>query len=485
MIDKSPMFTTNRENLYQVTATHIPGKGTTSIFILMFHALVKLLSPHTPCSVSAKSCLDCNSNTGEVPLVCEAHFVCSDCLVKRTESIAHSGDLLACNACNQVTRSSKSNKVDTYRDAVLQKQHTDAKDKTGEHQPQQKPQKPPQPPNGIWIFVNDSNIWIEAKKLQSKQKMFKTSEDHRVRMDMGKLADVLARGRPVRQGKLYGSEPPKIDTVWQKIREQGWEVDTSQRTTFKHGKEKQIITKFVVDVVSLAEKVPPEKRSSIILVSGDASIIPAIEKVVEADGWNVEIYMWSHATSKQIQQLQSKHRDRVTVSSLDPYLGDVTFTSMRFDSSNKNFLEMAKKSSVVFTVDPDSNSFPNHIPTDQWMSRLEELAQWPCQYYWYNHPQTEQKNKLVVVFKQDSKSGLFNVATFLAKVTSGTKYQIPSVVRAQSFLDFMATDQLDRLGGDFEQIGQFDQYDVIQLDSVYVTNSNAQVTKWNPHLITS
>ena len=72
-----------------------------------------------------------------------------------------------------------------------------------------------------WIFVYDSNIWIVAKKLQSRLKKFKTGEDHRVRIDMGKLGDVLANGRTIMKGTLYGSEPPRIDTVWKKIEERG------------------------------------------------------------------------------------------------------------------------------------------------------------------------------------------------------------------------------------------------------------------------
>ena len=63
---------------------------------------------------------------------------------------------------------------------------------------------------GIWIFVHQSNMWIEAKKLYGRQKGFKSDQDHRVRIDMGKLADVLAGGREEVKGKLYGSEPPPI-----------------------------------------------------------------------------------------------------------------------------------------------------------------------------------------------------------------------------------------------------------------------------------
>ena len=47
----------------------------------------------------------------------------------------------------------------------------------------------------IWIYVDDSNIWITAKKLAAKK--MKTKEDHRVRIDVGRLTDVVAKGREV------------------------------------------------------------------------------------------------------------------------------------------------------------------------------------------------------------------------------------------------------------------------------------------------
>ena len=116
---------------------------------------------------------------------------------------------------------------------------------------------------------------------------------------MGKLADVLAGGREEVKGKLYGSEPPPIDTVWKKIRERGWEVLTSQRSQLT-GKEKQVHTKLVTDVISLACKTPIHERTTIILVTGDANVIPAIEGVLGEEQWKVEVYMWANAISNQL-----------------------------------------------------------------------------------------------------------------------------------------------------------------------------------------
>ena len=406
---------------------------------------------------------------------------------KPTGIHVYSKGALTCDICNSVATTHTDHSY-PYRDALLHEQqittHVQLTNPCKDEQQRLSIATVPTSTRGVWIFVNDSNVWIEAKKLQSKQKMFKTSEDHRVRMDMGKLTDVLAKQRPIIEGNLYGSEPPSIDTVWKRIHERGWKVHTSQRTS--RGKEKQTNTRLVADIIVLAETIPPEKRSSIILVTGDASVIPAIERVVEIEDWNVEVYMWSHATSKQLHKLHSKHGSRVTVSSLDPYLNDITFTNMKFNYTNKNFLEMVKNSSLVFTILPDSKWFPGYVPTDQWMRRLEEIAEQPCQYYWYHHPKIGQTNKLVIVFKRDSKDTTFDVSTLQKIMTASNKIQIPSVVRVQTFADFESSDRLDQFGGDFEQLGIFNPNDVqnaFQSDFVYVTctSSNGQISKWNPH----
>ena len=44
----------------------------------------------------------------------------------------------------------------------------------------------------VWIFVDNSNLWINAKQLAAKKSNMLTEEDHRVRFDIGKLTDVIA-----------------------------------------------------------------------------------------------------------------------------------------------------------------------------------------------------------------------------------------------------------------------------------------------------
>ena len=73
----------------------------------------------------------------------------------------------------------------------------------------------------VFIHVDDSNMWIEAKKRAALKLKLKCVEDPRLRLDIGKVTDVVANGRNVAWGTLYGSEPLPIDSAWQKITEDG------------------------------------------------------------------------------------------------------------------------------------------------------------------------------------------------------------------------------------------------------------------------
>ena len=139
------------------------------------------------------------------------------------------------------------------------------------------------------MFVDDSNIWIAAKELVSKVRKYKTGEDHRVRIDMGKLADVLADGRHIDSATLYGSVPPPIDTVWKKKQEKGWEINCKERSSIT-GQEKGVDTQLAVAVTKTALKTPHEKRGTIIIVTGDADVIPALDEVLEEEIWTCLLY---------------------------------------------------------------------------------------------------------------------------------------------------------------------------------------------------
>ena len=80
----------------------------------------------------------------------------------------------------------------------------------------------------VMVYIDNSNIFNETQKHSARKKRFLGGViDVNCRVDVGKLMRVavhrVARRRVI-HGKLYGSEPPALDTVWKAIREKRIQV---------------------------------------------------------------------------------------------------------------------------------------------------------------------------------------------------------------------------------------------------------------------
>ena len=147
-----------------------------------------------------------------------------------------------------------------------------------------------------------------------------TQEDHRVRFDVGKLTDVILNGRKVNGLNLYGSEPPQVDSVWQKIKEHGWKTNIQQSSQCT-GKEKKVDASMNVDITETACS---NQSGTIAIVSGDADFEPSIKSALKHD-WKVEVYSWEHATSKDLSS-----RTDVKLVYLNEDLERITFVERLF-----------------------------------------------------------------------------------------------------------------------------------------------------------
>ena len=226
------------------------------------------------------------------------------------------------------------------------------------------PIKPPCEDNDhVFIYVDDSNMWIEAKKLAANKLNLKCVEDPRLRLDIGKVTDVVAYNRKVAWGILYGSEPPPIDSVWQKIRERGWKVITTQRSSFT-GKEKQVDHQMVADITALVSGCIV--KGKIVMVSGDADMIPAISKSLQMK-WSTEIWMWGNGVSNALKQLAEENPGLMSINILDSRLEEVTFTNFTFGATKIPDTRSVIIKDIDFT------------PDETWQKKLGEKLGWPFQ----------------------------------------------------------------------------------------------------------
>ena len=210
-------------------------------------------------------------------------------------------------------------------------------------------------------------MWIEAKKLAAKEGNFKCVEDPRLRMDMGKVAEFVAKGREIACHNLYGSEPPPVDTVWEKIKQCGWKVKLSKRS-FYTNKEKQVDHKIVKDITALVSDRSVAK-GTIILVSGDADLIPAIEEGLSKK-WSFEIWMWASGISNALKRLEEEHPESLKIGLLDLHLQDVSFTH----------LELLSKKQLSSAQNSRTAVIKNFEENEGWQKDLTEKLRWPFQF---------------------------------------------------------------------------------------------------------
>ena len=244
----------------------------------------------------------------------------------------------------------------------------------------------------VFIYVDDSNMWIEGKKFAAKQANLKCVEDPRLRLDIGKVTDVVANKRDVAWGILHGSDPPPIDSVWNKIRQRGWQVVTSKRSSFTN-KEKQVDHQMVAHITTLVTDRSVAK-GKIVLVSGDADVIPAIKEGL-CRNWSFEIWMWASGISTALKTLKDENPELLSIHVLDPHLKDISFTNFKF-SDKKVSSQLNHRSAVI----------KNFTVTEGWEKELTEELGWPFQFCWIG-PETltdvKDYKDILLIFQSDVK----------------------------------------------------------------------------------
>lgn len=174
----------------------------------------------------------------------------------------------------------------------------------------------------IWIFVDNSNIWIEAKSYISTFKGFKAHEDPRIRINFGNLINVIAEDRTIAKCFLFGSDykPSTADTVWQKGVDDGFKVIVDEKS---ERKEKKVDVRLCVGALTTVHK--QKTKGTIVLATGDADFIPLVEKILD-DGWKVEVISWEHALSNDYRHLKEDYKCCFKLRYLNEHAETVTFT---------------------------------------------------------------------------------------------------------------------------------------------------------------
>ncbi len=153
-----------------------------------------------------------------------------------------------------------------------------------------------------FLYVDNSNVWIEGMHVSAVVNGFApdiwTAQeqkicDHGWKLDFGRLFEFAGGERgAVGRAVLYGSRPPRNDSLWGAAERKGFEVVVYDRNAAN--KEKKIDTQITADIVDDSYTLMKPDRDEITLVAGDKDYVPVVEKV-RRRGLTFHVVFWDHA----------------------------------------------------------------------------------------------------------------------------------------------------------------------------------------------
>jgi uncharacterized LabA/DUF88 family protein len=155
-----------------------------------------------------------------------------------------------------------------------------------------------------YIYVDNSNLFIEARKLATVQKGIVRSMreaqaarafDNTYFINYFDLRNLLSNGGGVGRAVLFGSKVTADDAIWDHADEAGWEVFAFNRN--HKNKEKKIDIAVVTEMLLDAFKRVDRENDEIVLVAGDSDYLPAVTRLRE-EGFVVLVYFWSQAATE-------------------------------------------------------------------------------------------------------------------------------------------------------------------------------------------
>lgn len=177
----------------------------------------------------------------------------------------------------------------------------------------------------LFTYVDNSNVWIEGGRIQAVRRgLAKDPADAARReisspwsYDFGHLYELVCPpGTMIGHSLLVGSRPPPNDSLWDRARDEGFEVDVFDRNVA--GREKQVDSHIVTTMLDDSYQYMKSERGDIaVLVAGDGDYVPSIRSLQRRQ-LRVRVMFWKHATSRELREACDKFIE------LDPYFDRLT-----------------------------------------------------------------------------------------------------------------------------------------------------------------
>ncbi|MFH1005492.1 MAG: NYN domain-containing protein [Bacteroidota bacterium] len=169
--------------------------------------------------------------------------------------------------------------------------------------------------NGLHLFIDNSNIFIEAQRVARDKYFYDDELVIRLRINYGNLLDKIRNERKLMETVLVGSRPPQNDSLWDKLKQIGIEPRIFDRSIFTN-REKGVDAELSNAIRDTLED--NQESGTIAIVAGDKDYIPTLQRCLKKK-WDVEIYFWGQISSELKKMIGVKFIN------LDSFFEEITF----------------------------------------------------------------------------------------------------------------------------------------------------------------
>ncbi|CAG8642992.1 3920_t:CDS:2, partial [Paraglomus occultum] len=156
--------------------------------------------------------------------------------------------------------------------------------------------------NLVHLFIDNSNIWIEGKYTVGNLERLGTFDSDRnsycfkqLQIDHGRLLTTVQCGRKLGSAPLViGSCPSPNDSLWARVRDQGFKVNIFDGDIGSH-REKKIKL-----VLPATETIMSSDPGVLVLIAGDRDYRPLVKQAQKLN-WTAETWFWSSGTSRLLK----------------------------------------------------------------------------------------------------------------------------------------------------------------------------------------
>ncbi|KAG7293919.1 hypothetical protein NEMBOFW57_003979 [Staphylotrichum longicolle] len=168
------------------------------------------------------------------------------------------------------------------------------------------PKHPGRQFGNIYIYIDNSNLWIQGQKTYAEKKGLDVSWDPTWRFDVGRLRDILLSNSDLKADEktfdvkvnLYGSTPPPVDTVWKAIASHDVNVNTFERSSWTK-REKQVDAELIADSIDQASEAYHRQIPTVfIIVSGDRDVRSAVVRITSKYRCQVHLWSWANGLAR-------------------------------------------------------------------------------------------------------------------------------------------------------------------------------------------